>query len=82
MGKKGAEGTPAEATTESEIEALKMKLQKMEELMQEQSKDLKAEVVSSQLSMKQDMKEQMDEFLSLLWKVQTSTPPPQPMSVE
>jgi hypothetical protein len=54
----------------------------MEELMQEQSKDLKAEVVSSQLSMKQDMKEQMDEFLSLLWKVQTSTPPPQPMSVE
>jgi hypothetical protein len=39
-------------------------------------------MVSSQLSMKQKMKEQMDDFLSRLWKVKTSTPPPQPMPVE
>jgi hypothetical protein len=57
MGKKGVDGTPVEASIESEIEALKIKLQKMEDLMQEQSKELKAEMVSSQLSMKQDIKE-------------------------
>jgi hypothetical protein len=51
-------------------------------MMQEQSKDLKAEVVSSQLSMKQEMKEQMDEFFTKLMKVQTSTPPSQPLSLE
>jgi hypothetical protein len=35
MGKKDAEGTPVEATTELEIEALKVKMEKMEEWMQE-----------------------------------------------
>jgi hypothetical protein len=54
----------------------------MEEMIQEQSKNLKVEVVSSQLSMKQEIKEQMDEFFTRLMKVQTSTPPPQPLSLE
>jgi hypothetical protein len=38
--------------------------------------------MSSQLSLKHDIKEQMDEFFTRLMKVQSSTPPPQPMSLE
>jgi hypothetical protein len=32
--------------------------------------------------MKQEIKEQMDEFFTKLMKVQTSTPPPQPLTLE
>jgi hypothetical protein len=82
MGKKGVDGLAGDGSVETDIEALRMRMQKMEDIFQEQSKDLKAKVLSSQQSMKNEINEQMDEFFSQLMKVQTSTPPPQPHSVE
>jgi hypothetical protein len=61
MVKKGGEGASAEGSTKLEIEALRSRLDKMENMIQEQSKELKAEVISSQQSMKVDIKEQMDD---------------------
>jgi hypothetical protein len=43
MGKKDVEGATIDGSTELEIEALKARLEKMEDLIQEQSKELKAE---------------------------------------
>jgi nitrate/nitrite-specific signal transduction histidine kinase len=78
MGKKGIDGVMGDGSGEGEMETMRLRLYRLEDMMQEQSKDLKAEVVSSQLSMKQEIKEQMDEFFTKLMKVQASTPPPQP----
>jgi hypothetical protein len=82
MGKKGADGGSGEASPDGEMEALKLRTQKIEDLFMEQSKEIKVEVASSQQSMKRELKEQLDEFFARLMKVQTSTPPPQPLSVE
>jgi hypothetical protein len=43
MGKKDVEGVTTDGSTELEIEALKARLEKMEGLIQEQSKELKVE---------------------------------------
>jgi ribosomal protein S13 len=82
MGKKGADGVPGDGSTEVDMEALKLGCRKMEDLQQEQSKELKNKVVSSQQLMKMELREQMNEFFARLMKVQTSTPPSQPMLVE
>jgi hypothetical protein len=48
MEKKGANGVIGEGSAEGEMEAMKLRLQKkLEEMIHEQSKDLKAKVVSS-----------------------------------
>jgi hypothetical protein len=47
MVKKGGEGASVEGSTELEIEALRSWLDKMENMIQEQSKELKSEVISS-----------------------------------
>jgi hypothetical protein len=80
--KRGADGDVGKGSIEGDIEALRLRMQKMEDLLQEQSKDLKAEVLSSQQSMKSELMKQMDDFFARLVKVQTSTPPPQPSLVE
>jgi GMP synthase PP-ATPase subunit len=82
MVKKGVDGASVEGSPDVEIEALKNRLERMEGLLQEQSKELKAEVISSQQSMKLEIKDQMDEFFTRLMKVQTSNPSPQPAAIE
>jgi hypothetical protein len=82
MGKKGADGGSGDGSSEGEMEALKQRMQKMEDLFQEQSKEFKAEVALSHQSMNMEFRKQMDELFARLMKVQTSTPPPQPFSVE
>jgi hypothetical protein len=57
MVKKGVDGASVEGSPDVEIEALKNRLERMEGLLQEQSKELKAEVISSQQSMKLEIKD-------------------------
>jgi hypothetical protein len=82
MGKKSGEGASAEGSTNLELEALKARLESMEGFIQVQSKELKAEVLSSQQAMKLEIKDQMDKFFVMLMKVHISTPPPQPAPLE
>jgi hypothetical protein len=82
MGKKSGEGASAEGSTNLELDALKARLESMEGFIQVQSKELKAEVLSSQQDMKLEIKDQMDKFFVMLMKVQISTPPPQPAPLE
>jgi hypothetical protein len=81
MRKKATDGATTNGSTELKIEALRARLDKMEALIQDQSKELKAEVISSQQFMKLKLKDQLDEFFARLMKVQTSTPPPQPLAI-
>jgi uncharacterized coiled-coil protein SlyX len=80
MRKKATDGATTDGSTELKIEALRARLDKMEALIQDQSKELKAEVISSQQFMKLKLKDQLDEFFARLMKVQISTPPPQPLT--
>jgi hypothetical protein len=48
MGKKGVDGASAKGSNDLELEALKAWLETMEGFIQEQSKELKAEMISSQ----------------------------------
>jgi hypothetical protein len=82
MRKKATDGATTEGSTELKIEALRARLDKMEALIQDQSKELKTEVISSHQFMKLELKDQLDEFFARLMRVQTSTPSPQPLAIE
>jgi uncharacterized coiled-coil protein SlyX len=83
MVKKG--GDDVSRDTPSEMDSLKGQLEKVELLLQEQSKEsqeLKAQVVESKMMMKSEIKDQLDDFLVMFRTMQASNTPPQANPVE
>jgi septal ring factor EnvC (AmiA/AmiB activator) len=65
MGMKGGDGASGE--TPSEIDSIRSQLEKVEILLQEQtreSQELKAQVAESKSLMKSEIKDQLDDFLT------------------
>jgi hypothetical protein len=88
MGKKGDKGEEEAATglNLTEIMALKAHIQQVEEMMQAQFLQLKSELrsdmTSSQIKMKRETKDQLEEFFHRFMRLQSGVPPPQTSTAE
>jgi hypothetical protein len=83
MGMKGGDGASGE--TPSKIDSIRSQLEKVEILLQEQtreSQELKAQVAESKSLMKSEIKDQLDDFLTKFMRLQSSTPPLQAVQAE
>jgi hypothetical protein len=76
MGKRGEEHQQLDGSVSGEVDLLKNKLEQMEEVVKKQAADFRSELVSSQVKMLTELKEQLDEFLASILKIHSQTPPP------